>query len=110
MLNQRTASKGFAGEGDGGTAPGAMQLPDVLVRWAEGLQDRGLGEVGLAMTELMKVWGFAGSQILWMLTPFVTHSTVASIATVLESPEMLDQLRMHFAGELRQAESGRGGL
>jgi hypothetical protein len=110
MLNQRTASKGFAGEVDGGPAPGVVQLPDVLVRWAERLQDQGLGEVGLVMTELMKVWGFAGSQILWMLTPFITHSTLASIATVLESPEMLDQLRMHFAGGLSPAESGRGGL
>jgi hypothetical protein len=104
MLNQRTISHEVAGESDIGTVPGDMQLPRVLIRWADKLQDRGLGEIGLILTELMKVWGFAGSQILWMLDPLVSHTAVASVATVLENPKMLDQLRSYLADD-----SGRYG-
>jgi hypothetical protein len=109
MLNQRTILNRQAGEPDGGIVPDRTQLPEVLIRWADRLQDRGLGEVGLVLTDLMKVWGFAGSQILWMLAPFVTQTAVASVATVLESPEMLDQLHSYLTDVLRRTQSERGG-
>jgi hypothetical protein len=109
MLNQQTILIIQAGEPDGGIVPGRTQLPEVLIRWADRLQDRGLAEVGLVLTDLMKVWGFAGSQILWMLAPFVTPTAVASVATVLESPEMLDQLHSYLADDLRRTQSEREG-
>ncbi len=104
MLNQRTIRKGFAGEPPVCTVPGDPQLPDIMVRWADRLRGRGLGEVGMILTQLMKVWGFAGSQVLWMAAPFVTHTALASVATVLESPEMLDQLHTYLAADLEVIE------
>ena len=105
MLNQRTIPNRLTGEPDGEIVRGHTQLPEVMIRWADRLQDRGFGEVGLVLTELMKVWGFAGSQILWMLDPFVTQTTLASVATVLESPEMLDQLHSYFADVSKRTQS-----
>jgi hypothetical protein len=100
MLNQRTIPRALSGEGDGGRTPDETQLPDALVRWADRLRDRGLGDAALILTELLKVWGFAGSQILWMLAPFLPDTSIASMATVLESPEMLDQMRTYLEGDL----------
>jgi hypothetical protein len=109
MLNQTTIPKGSEAEPACEPAPDATQLPDVLIRWADRLKNRGLGEFGLILGELMKVWGFAGSQLLWMLAPFVTHADVTSVATALESPKTLDALCTYLAGDLEPNDSRGGG-
>lgn len=91
MLNQRTASVELGGE-----VPDQNQIPDVLLSLLSRLQERGLGNLALILTELMKVWGFVGSQVLWMLSPFLADSTIMSVAAVLESPETLDQVQIHL--------------
>ena len=69
-------------------------LPSSLQQWAESLQRRGLGEVALWMLDLLRVWGFVGGQLLWMLSPFVDDDRSLRLwAQVLEQPERFRRVR-----------------
>ena len=99
MLSDRSTPRVLVrGEARSGAGKNACP-PDDIVRWIDHLRDRGLGDIALVLTDLLKVWGFAGSQILWMLAPFLPNTAITSVATVLESPEMLDQVRTYLAGD-----------
>lgn len=68
-------------------------LPTPLVRWMEALERRGGAELATLLVRLLQVWGFVGSQLLWMAAPFVGEQTVGPIARVLEDPEALKALK-----------------
>ena len=67
--------------------------PSVLITWSEKLRDRGLGDLALWLIDVLQVWGFAGGQLLWMLSPFVGEDTLAPWARTLEQPERLESVR-----------------
>jgi hypothetical protein len=67
--------------------------PSVLIAWSEKLRDRGLGDLALWLIDVLQVWGFAGGQLLWMLSPFVGEDTLAPWARTLEQPERLESVR-----------------
>ncbi len=70
-------------------------LPSALVLWFDDLRDRQLGDLAGILVKVLRLWGFAISQILWMLTPLVGQSKVAAIAEALEDPEAMDVLYAH---------------
>ena len=70
-------------------------LPSALVLWFDDLRDRQLGDLAGILVKVLRLWGFAISQVLWMLTPLVGQSKVAAIAEALEDPEAMDALYAH---------------
>jgi len=73
-----------------------VRLPVTLMRWADHLRARGLGDVASVAVDLLQVWGFVGSQILWMVTPLFGSETLAPVAESLEDPDALAALRTYL--------------
>jgi len=74
-----------------------------LQRWATILDRQGLGEFTPLLLSLLRVWGFLGSQFLWMLSPLVGGEALTSWAELLEQPDMLQQLEQRLnKGESQQ--------
>lgn len=67
--------------------------PSVLIAWSDKLRNRGLGDLALWMLDVLRIWGFAGGQLLWMLAPFVGEETLGPLARTLEQPERLERVR-----------------
>jgi len=73
------------------------QPPELtLYRWVEALQCRGLDILVLPLLEILKIWGFVGSQAIWLLTPFVAQHTLIPWADVLESPEVMERVQQRW--------------
>jgi hypothetical protein len=75
-----------------------------LTRWANQLEARGLTSLAIPLLDVLKVWGFVGGQLLWMLAPLFAPSSLASLAEILEEPEMLGELQ----AQLIEREHSRG--
>ena len=71
-------------------------LPVTLTRFADTLRARGLGDIAGGAVDILRVWGFVGSQILWMAMPLIGEATFAPVAETLEDPEMLAALRAYL--------------
>jgi len=67
-------------------------LPAPLEQWVDALRLRKLDDVAHLFVNLLQIWGFAGSQLLWMLAPFVGDATVTPLAETLEDPHALEAL------------------
>ena len=73
------------------------QPPELtLYQWAKALQQQGLDELVVPLLEILKVWGFIGSQMLYLLAPFVNQPTLTSWADVLERPEIMEHMQQHW--------------
>lgn len=83
-------------------------LPVTLMRWADHLRSRGLGDVAGVAVDLLRAWGFVGSQILWMVTPLFGAETLAPVAEGLENPEALKALRAYLAEDTPVSGSIKG--
>ena len=64
-----------------------------LTHWANQLEARGLTPIAIPLLDVLQVWGFVGGQLLWMLAPLFGQSSLASLAEILEEPEMLGELQ-----------------
>ena len=71
-------------------------LPATLTRLADHLRARGLGDIASSAVDVLQVWGFVGSQILWMAMPLIDEVTFAPVAAALEDPEALAALRAYL--------------
>ena len=71
-------------------------LPVTLMRWADHLRDRGLGDLAGVAVDILRVWGFVGSQILWMVMPLIGEATLTPVAETLEDPEALQALHAYL--------------
>lgn len=60
---------------------------DLLEPWIESLHDRVPAVMSPLLGELVRIWGFVGSQILWMVSPFVSSPSLVQLADLLENPE-----------------------
>lgn len=71
--------------------------------WARRIETLGLSPVALALVETVHAFGFLGSQALLMVQPLVTgivnDVTLERTAALLDSPELLDRLRVCLEGE-----------
>jgi hypothetical protein len=71
--------------------------------WARRIETLGLSPVALALVEIARAFGFLGSQALLLAQPLVTgivnDGTLERTATLLDSPELLDRLRVCLEGE-----------
>lgn len=75
----------------------ADQPPEVaLYHWAETLQRQGLIELVVPLLEVLKVWGFLGSQALWMLSPLVHQEILTPWAEALERPELIARVQQRL--------------
>ncbi|MBN1874916.1 MAG: hypothetical protein JXA33_11855 [Anaerolineae bacterium] len=70
-----------------------------LEYWANILKERKLIDMALPLLEILKVWGFVGGQVLWMLTPFLGREKIAPLAQALEEPETLQRLQCYLIEE-----------
>lgn len=72
-------------------------------RWAERIETLGLSTVALSLIEFAHAFGFLGSQALLIVQPLVTgivsDATLDQAAALLDSPELLDRLRVCLEGE-----------
>lgn len=73
-------------------------LETEVARWAVLLEHHGLVELALPYLDVLRVWGFVGAQILWMLSFFSSSETLSDLATVLEQPDFLEALQ-HYLTE-----------
>jgi hypothetical protein len=71
-------------------------LPATLTRLADHLRAHGLGDIAGSAVDLLQVWGFVGSQILWMAMPLIDRATFAPVAATLEDPDALAALRTYL--------------
>jgi hypothetical protein len=70
--------------------------------WARRIEALGLSPVALPLIEIAHAFGFLGSQALLMTQPLVTgivnDATLEQATALLDSPELLDQLRGRLEG------------
>lgn len=71
--------------------------------WARRIETLGLSPVALPLLEIAYAFGFLGSQALLMAQPLVTgivsDVTLERAVALLDSPELLDRLRVCLEGE-----------
>jgi len=71
--------------------------------WAKRIEALGLAPVALPLLESIHAFGFLGSQALLMtqslVTGFVDDTAVERTIALLDSPELLDQLKICLEGE-----------
>lgn len=71
--------------------------------WAKRIETLGLSPVALSLLEITHAFGFLGSQALLMTQPLVTgivkDATIEQTIALLDSPELLDRLRVCLEGE-----------
>jgi hypothetical protein len=71
--------------------------------WARRIEALGLSPVALPLIEIAHAFGFLGSQALLMTQPLVTgivnDATLEQATALLDSPELLDQLRVRLEGK-----------
>jgi len=74
--------------------------------WARHIEALGLSPVALSLLEIAHAFGFLGSQALLMTQPLVAgivNDTILETAmALLDSPELLDRLRVSLEGEESQ--------
>ncbi len=64
-----------------------------VTRWAALLERRGWAEFALPWLGVLRVWGFVGAQLLWMLSFFSSSTTIPVLAEALEQPDLLQALQ-----------------
>lgn len=71
--------------------------------WARRIEALGLVPLALPLVEIARAFGFLGSQALLLAQPLmagiVNETALEQAATLLDSPELLEQLRVHLEGE-----------
>ena len=80
-------------------------LPSTLVRWIDDLRERQQGDLAIVLVKVLRLWGFAIGQILWMLAPFIGRTEMTAIAETLEDPEAMDALYIRATEGLSTAAS-----
>lgn len=74
--------------------------------WVRRIGALGLSSVALSLLEIAHAFGFLGSQALLMTQPLlgaiVGDATIEKTVAVLDSPELLDRLRVSLEGEESQ--------
>lgn len=68
-----------------------------IQHWADVLRQNGLSDLAIPALDLLKVWGYVGGQVLWLLAPLLGKQ-LAPLAEALEDPETLTQLQ-HYLTE-----------
>ena len=73
--------------------------------WARRIETLGLSPVTPLLIELVRAFGFLGSQALVLAQPLMTgivsETALERTAALLDSPELLDRLRAHLEKEER---------
>lgn len=79
------------------------EQPMWVETWARRIEVLGLSPVALPLIEIAHAFGFLGSQALLMAQPLVTDivndATLEQATALLDSPELLDQLRVRLEGK-----------
>ena len=75
----------------------ARQVEDfeLLDPWSEMLRDYVPDAISPLVRELVRIWGFVGSQVLWMVSPFVDSPALTRLAGRLEDPEAVMGAESH---------------
>ena len=72
-------------------------------KWAQDIEARVGSSTALFLIELARPFGFLGSQVLLVSQPLLTgvvgETTLERAATLLDSPDLLDQLSAHLVGD-----------
>ncbi len=65
--------------------------------WARRIDALGLASIVLPLVDIVHTFGFLSSQVLFIAQPLasgiVNNTTIERAATLLDSPELLEQLR-----------------
>jgi hypothetical protein len=71
--------------------------------WAGRIEALGLATLALPLIEIARAFGFVGSQALLLAQPLmsgiVNETTLEHTLTLLDSPELLERLRVRLEGE-----------
>jgi hypothetical protein len=71
--------------------------------WARRIEALGLATLALPLIEFARAFGFVGSQALLLAQPLmsgiVNETTLEQTVTLLDSPELLERLRLRLEGE-----------
>lgn len=83
-------------------AMGEAEQPVWVKKWAQQIEALGLTSIALLIIEVARPFGFLGSQALFIAQPLlasIADSTAIEQATaLLDSPELLNQLRVCLEG------------
>lgn len=77
-----------------------QQSSTMVKDWAAAIKARGLADLAIPLIDVLKIWGFAVGQLLWMIDPFLAPKSLANYAEALEEPETLQQLQQYLEGGL----------
>jgi hypothetical protein len=74
-----------------------------IEEWAKRIEALGLSPLALALLHVAQAFGFLGSQALLIVQPLATgvvsETTFERTVALLESPELLGELRARLEGE-----------
>ena len=74
-----------------------------IEEWAERIETSGFSSLALALLHVAQAFGFLGSQALLIVQPLATgvvsETTFERTVALLESPELLGELRARLEGE-----------
>ncbi|MBN1922580.1 MAG: hypothetical protein JW892_15130 [Anaerolineae bacterium] len=64
-----------------------------VTQWVALLEQHGLADAVLPWLDILRVWGFVGAQLLWMLSFFSSSTMLPALASALEQPDLLQVLQ-----------------
>lgn len=81
---------------------GEIEQPVWIKKWARQIQALGLTSIALLAVEIARPFGFLGSQALFIAQPLLTgmvdSTAIEQATTLLDSPELLNRLRVCLEG------------
>lgn len=72
---------------------GENPLETRVTQWAAWLERRGWAHFAVPWLAVLRVWGFVGAQVLWMLSPFSPSDRLPILAAALEQPDLWEALQ-----------------
>lgn len=100
--NQATKNQRHSGA-EGSNVNGEADGQACVQTWARRIEALGLAPLALPLVEIARAFGSLGSHALLLVQPLMNGildtTTLAQTATLLDSPELLEQLRAHLGRE-----------
>lgn len=75
---------------------GGEPLDAKILQLADTIKEQGLASLVIPLLDVLQVWGFVGSQLLWMAAPLIGGTSTTMLAEIMEEPGALQRLQQYL--------------
>jgi hypothetical protein len=75
---------------------GGEPLDTKILQLAGTIKEQGLASLVIPLLDVLQVWGFVGSQLLWMAAPLIGGTSTTMLAEIMEEPGALQRLQHYL--------------